>query len=107
LVLIMRRQKGPLRVTAYSDNDHAGCATTRRSTSCYALFLGGICLRAGSGTQKVVATSSAEAEFYAGIRAALALLGVLAALVGDGVHQSRRQVAGRLREPLGGAVSWL
>ena len=34
-----------------------------------------MCLRAGSGTQKVVATSSAEAEFYAGTRASSASIG--------------------------------
>ena len=32
-------------------------------------------MRAGSGTQKVIATSSAEAEFYAGARSASAVLG--------------------------------
>jgi hypothetical protein len=101
LVLIMRRQKGPLRVTAYSGSDHAGCATTRRSTSCYALFLGGICLRVGSGTQKVVATSSAEAEFYAGTRAASALLGAQR-LLGDLGMERRLDVPRLLLDATGG-----
>jgi hypothetical protein len=90
-----------LRVAAYSDSDHVGCATTRRSTSCYALFLGGICLRVGSGTQKVVATSSAEAEFYAGTRAASALLGAQR-LLGDLGMERRLDVPRLLLDATGG-----
>ena len=83
-VLVFRRQPRPLRLVAYSDSDHAGCATTRRSTSSYVLFWGCHCLRAGSGTQKVVALSSAEAEFYAMVEAVLRAkgLGTLAKEVG-------------------------
>lgn len=63
-VLVMPRQSRPRMLVAYTDSDHACCVVSRKSTSSYVLFWGRHCLRAGSGTQKVVATSSAEAEFY-------------------------------------------
>ena len=74
-VLQFPRQSAPLFLTAYSDSDHAGCKDSRKSTSAHVLFHGAHCLRASSGTQKLVATSSAEAEFYAGTRAASSLIG--------------------------------
>ena len=82
LVLVLRRQEAPERLVAYTDSDHAGCVVSRRSTSSYVLFWGCHCLRAASGTQKVQALSSAEAEFYAATRGASGVLGATR-LMGD------------------------
>ena len=71
----MARLPMPRELSAYSDSDHAGCRDSRRSTSAHALFFGSHCLRIGSGTQRLVATSSAEAELYAGTRAASCVIG--------------------------------
>ena len=49
---------------AYSDSNHAGCLQTRRSTSCGAFVLGGAALFGFSRTQKPLALSSAESEWY-------------------------------------------
>ena len=52
-----------LHIWAHTDSDWAGCKTTRRSTSGYAIFLdkGPICWR--SKMQSIVALSSCEAEY--------------------------------------------
>ena len=91
LTLILRRQEMPQRLVAYTDSDHAGCVVSRRSTSSYVLFWGCHCLRAASGTQKVQALSSAEAEFYAATRGASGVIGATRLMADLGLH---------LREPL-------
>lgn len=52
-----------LRVNGYTDTDWAGDTTDRRSTSGYFMFVGGNLVTWRSKKQKVVALSSAEAEF--------------------------------------------
>lgn len=52
-----------LRINGYTDADWAGNATDRRSTSGYFTFVGGNLVTWRSNKQKVVALSSAEAEF--------------------------------------------
>ena len=52
-----------LDVLGYTDADWAGCITDRRSTSGYFTFLGGNLVTWKSKKQKVVARSSAEAEY--------------------------------------------
>lgn len=55
-------------IFAYADADHAGCETTRRSTSGGAIFGFGGILSWSSKLQNCVSLSSTEAEIYALVR---------------------------------------
>ena len=59
------------------DSDWAGCVQTRRSTNGGCIMVGDICLKAWSTTQRVVALSSGEAEYYAAVKGASKGLGFL------------------------------
>ncbi|GJR77122.1 ribonuclease H-like domain-containing protein [Tanacetum coccineum] len=58
-------------LVAYSDADWAGCPTTRRSTSCYCVFLDNNLLSWSSKRQPTLSRSSVEAE-YCGVANAVA-----------------------------------
>ncbi|GJR35781.1 ribonuclease H-like domain-containing protein [Tanacetum coccineum] len=58
-------------LVAYSNADWAGCPTTRRSTSCYCVFLGNNLLSWSLKRQVTLSLSSAEAE-YRGVANAVA-----------------------------------
>jgi hypothetical protein len=60
---LMFSKNNHLRVNGYTDADWAGNTTDRRSTSGYFMFVGGNLVTWRSKKQKVVALSSAEAEF--------------------------------------------
>jgi hypothetical protein len=53
------------KLVIYTDTDWAGCPNTRRSTSGYAVFLGGNLVSWSSKRQPVVSRSSAEAKYRA------------------------------------------
>ena len=58
------RQRVIKSITQYCDSDHAGCKVTRRSTSAGITMHCCHVLHAYSTTQKPIATSSGESEFY-------------------------------------------
>jgi hypothetical protein len=62
---LLLHQASSTDLTIYTDADWAGCPDTRRSTSGYAVFLGGILVSWSSKRQPVVSRSSAEAEYRA------------------------------------------
>jgi hypothetical protein len=63
--LLLHRQSSSTEMVVYTDADWAGCPDTRRSTSGYAVFLGGNLVSWSSKRQPVASRSSAEAEYRA------------------------------------------
>ena len=64
LSLVLHRSSSA-ELVVYTDADWAGCPDTRRSTSGYAVFLGGNLVSWSSKRQPVVSRSSVEAEYRA------------------------------------------
>ena len=71
-----QEEQKAVKMQVFSDSDWAGCLRTRRSTSGGLMMAGWHPLRTWSSTQKVVATSSAEAELYSAAEGALRGLGL-------------------------------
>ena len=63
-------------VSVWTDTDHAGCTTTRKSTSGGVVMLGQHLIKAWSSTQSVIALSSGEAEYYGLVKGASVGIGV-------------------------------
>ena len=61
----LRDDNMPLDIVANTDSDWAGCHSTRKSTTGFAIQVLGTTVHFGSRTQATVALSSAESEFYA------------------------------------------
>eukprot|EP00435_Cladocopium_sp_Y103_P060831 s663_g22.t1 len=74
-----QEEQSSLRI--HTDSDDAGCSSSRKSTSCGALYHGRHLLKFYSSTQHVISLSSGESEFYAGIKAGSTLLGGLATMM--------------------------
>ena len=87
----MERQTRVRHATAYSDSDAAGCKRTRKSTTCCILMHGGHFIKMSSATQRPLALSSGEAEWYALARSGTAVVGMVSMAADFG-----RAISGRL-----------
>ena len=67
-----RQEIVPKKITCFSDSNFAGCLQSRKSASSCKIFYGKHLLKPTSTAQAVVSLSSAEAEFYAAVKAAAA-----------------------------------
>jgi len=72
----------------WTDTDYAGCRDTRKSTSGGVIRLGTHVLRGWSSTQKVIALSSGEAEYYGMVRGGAEALGTQSILGDLGVSRN-------------------
>jgi len=73
---VYKRQPMVTKLTCFTDANWAGCLTTRRSTTCVALFHGDHLVKFSSQTQIPVAISVGESEFYALTKGAAQALGL-------------------------------
>ena len=80
-----REEIVPKQITCNSDSNFAGCLQSRKSTSSCNIFYGEHLLKSTSTTQAVVSLSSAEAEFYAAVKAAAAGIGCVSMMRDLGV----------------------
>eukprot|EP00959_Pyramimonas_sp_CCMP1952_P090212 1888432-Pyramimonas_sp.AAC.1 len=76
VVQVFHRQPEQSKLIQYTDADHAGCKVTRRSSSAGATMHGSHTLAAYSTTQKPMATSSGESEYYGMFKAGSRLVGM-------------------------------
>ena len=88
VVWVYLQQSFPRFLDAYSDTNHAGCMTTRRSTSMTCLMHGSHCIRTSSTTQVPVSLSTGESEYHGAVKSASALLGFKSLSEGFG-HRGR------------------
>ena len=63
-------------VNVWTDTDHAGCTSTRKSTSGGVVMLGNHLVKSWSSTQSVIALSSGEAEYYGLVKGASIGIGI-------------------------------
>ena len=99
-----RQEVVPEQITCHSDSKFAGCLQSRKSTSSCKIFYWKHLLKSTSTTQAVVSLSSAEAEFYAAVKATAAGIGCVSMmrdlgvmLQQQGVEGNGRRGAGRIR----------
>ena len=62
-------------IDVWTDTDYAGCRETRKSTSGGLIMLGKHVIRTWSATQRVIALSSGEAEFYGMVKGGAEAMG--------------------------------
>jgi len=74
VVVLQRPQQRSKEALCCTDSNWAGCKRTRKSTSCFCSWLGGMSMEVACRTQTAIALSSAEAEYYAGVSGAAELL---------------------------------
>ena len=65
-----KRQGKQTHATTWVDTDYAGCLRTRKSTSGGLINIGTHLVKSWSATQKPIALSSGEAEYYGVVRGA-------------------------------------
>ena len=86
----MYRQVRPKMITVFADSDHAGCRVSRKSTSSAVLMFGDHMIKMSSTTQGVLSLSSAEAEWFAMVKASCLAIGAQSACkdfdVDVGIH---------------------
>ncbi len=70
MVVEHKLQKMPEKVVVWSDTDFAGRKRTRRSTSGGVVMFGNRCIKTYNQTQKTIAFSCGESEFYGIAKAA-------------------------------------
>ena len=78
--LLLRWQTKPASLTVFSDSDHAGNPTTRKSTNGGVVMIGSNAIMAWSTTQAVPSLSSGESEWHGVTKAAAEGLGVQAGI---------------------------
>ena len=86
LVVKFRYQQCPANLVVWTDTDHAGCLSTRKSTSGGVMMFGTHCLKSWSVNQQHVALSSGEAEYYGMVRGTSQALGAKAMLNDFGIE---------------------
>ena len=70
------------KLVVWTDTDYAGCRETRKSTSGGVIQIGSHTIRGWSNTQKVIALSSGEAEYYGIVKGISEAMGTKS-LLGD------------------------
>ena len=75
MIVKFEDQVRPQCLQAWTDTDHAGCLSTRKSTSGGSAVWGGHCIKTWSSTQAIIALSSGEAEYYGVVKASSTGLG--------------------------------
>ena len=71
-------------VLVHTDSDWAGCARTRKSTSCTCITIGGCLILQSATTQAIIALSSGEAEFHALVKSCARGRGIVSLLADFG-----------------------
>ena len=74
------------KIDVWTDTDYAGCRETRKSTSGGVIMLGKHIIKGWSATQKVIALSSGEAEYYGCVKGSAEAIGSQSILADMGVN---------------------